>query len=56
MTKKTPLYYIFAYLFLGAFAIFNIVPIFYMIVGSFKTEQEYSASPFAMPEIIQFSN
>jgi len=56
MTKKTPLYYIFAYLFLGAFAIFNIVPIFYMIVGSFKTEQEYSASPFAMPEILQFSN
>ncbi|WP_251669728.1 carbohydrate ABC transporter permease [Paenibacillus camelliae] len=56
MTKKSPLYYIFAYLFLGVFALFNIIPIFYMIVGSFKTEQEYAASPFALPEVLQFSN
>src|SRR5690606_33373389 len=56
MTKKSPLYYVLAYVFLGAFTIFNIVPIFYMIVGSFKTLQEYSLSPFALPEKLQFSN
>ncbi|MFC6332772.1 carbohydrate ABC transporter permease [Paenibacillus septentrionalis] len=56
MTKKSPLYYILAYSFLGLFAIFNIIPIFYMIVGSFKTEQEYAASPFAMPKAFEFSN
>lgn len=56
MDKKTPLYYTVAYIFLGLFAIFNIVPIFYMIVGSFKTEQEYAFSPFAMPEKLQFAN
>lgn len=56
MTKKSPLYYILAYSFLGLFAIFNIIPIFYMIVGSFKTEQEYAASPFAMPKVFEFSN
>ena len=56
MTKKKPLYYTLAYVFLGLFAIFNIVPIFYMIVGSFKTESEYAASPFAMPEKLHFSN
>ncbi|URN94065.1 MAG: carbohydrate ABC transporter permease [Candidatus Pristimantibacillus lignocellulolyticus] len=56
MNKKTPLYYVIAYTFLGAFALFNIVPIFYMIVGSFKTEQEYATSPFSLPEVLQFSN
>lgn len=56
MDKKTPLYYTVAYLFLSAIAIFNIVPIFYMIVGSFKTEHEYATSPFAMPAKLQFAN
>lgn len=56
MTKKSPLYYILAYGFLGLFAIFNIVPIFYMIVGSFKTEQEYAASPFSFPLKLEFAN
>ncbi|WP_168120081.1 carbohydrate ABC transporter permease [Paenibacillus sp. HB172176] len=56
MAKKKPWYYILAYVFLGLFAIFNIVPIFYMIVGSFKSESEYAASPFAMPEKLHFSN
>lgn len=44
------------YVFLGAFALFNIVPLFYMIVDSFKTEAEYAASPFSLPTKLQFSN
>ncbi|MFD2115098.1 carbohydrate ABC transporter permease [Paenibacillus yanchengensis] len=54
--KKSPIYYVVAYTFLGLLTVFNIVPIFYMIVGSFKTESEYALSPFAMPEKFQFSN
>jgi len=54
--KSSLLLRIVTYVFLSLFAIFNIVPIFYMIVGSFKTESEYSASPFAMPHALQFSN
>lgn len=44
------------YVFLSAFALFNIVPLFYMIVDSFKTEPEYAASPFSLPTKLHFEN
>lgn len=44
------------YVFLSAFALFNIVPLFYMIVDSFKTEPEYAANPFSMPTKLHFEN
>lgn len=56
MHNKKPMFKILAYTFLGLFAIFNIVPIFYMIVNSFKTEQEFSKNPFALPSQLHFSN
>ncbi len=34
----------------------NIVPLFWMVVNSFKTEQEYAVNPFSLPETLQFSN
>jgi raffinose/stachyose/melibiose transport system permease protein len=34
----------------------NLVPIFWMIINSFKSEQEYAADPFSMPTGIQLSN
>ncbi|MCS7460668.1 carbohydrate ABC transporter permease [Paenibacillus doosanensis] len=56
MKKKSPLFQIFAYTFLILFAIMNIVPIFWMVINSFKSEQEYAANPFSMPTGFQFSN
>ena len=54
--KRSPLASIVSYLFLFLVAIFNIVPLFYMVVGSFKTESEHAASPFAMPNALQWEN
>ncbi|MCH1641761.1 carbohydrate ABC transporter permease [Paenibacillus timonensis] len=34
----------------------NIVPLFWMVVNSFKNEQEYAANPFSLPEALHFSN
>jgi len=34
----------------------NLVPIFWMIINSFKTEQEYAADPFSFPTGIELSN
>lgn len=56
MNKKTPLFKIMAYTFLSLFAIMNIIPIFWMIVNSFKEEQEYAANPFSFPTTLHFSN
>ncbi|WP_340022165.1 carbohydrate ABC transporter permease [Paenibacillus sp. FSL K6-1096] len=56
MNKKTPLFKIMAYTFLSLFAIMNIIPIFWMIVNSFKEEQEYAANPFSFPATLHFSN
>ncbi|MCE3199786.1 carbohydrate ABC transporter permease [Paenibacillus sonchi] len=56
MKKKSPLFKIFAYTFLSLFAIMNIIPIFWMIVNSFKEEQEYAANPFSFPTTLHFSN
>ncbi|MBB3126132.1 raffinose/stachyose/melibiose transport system permease protein [Paenibacillus rhizosphaerae] len=56
MVRKSKLFHIFAYTFLGLFAIINIVPLFWMVVNSFKEEQEYSRSPFSFPSHLQFSN
>ncbi|GGA24183.1 carbohydrate ABC transporter permease [Paenibacillus physcomitrellae] len=56
MKKKSPVFQIFAYTFLSLFAIMNIIPIFWMVINSFKSEQEYSADPFSMPTGLHFSN
>lgn len=56
MNKKTPLFKVMAYTFLSLFAIMNIIPIFWMIVNSFKEEQEYAANPFSFPTTLHFSN
>lgn len=56
MHKKSLGFRLFAYTFLSLFAIMNIVPLFWMVVNSFKKEQEYAASPFSLPEGLQFSN
>ncbi|AIQ40178.1 carbohydrate ABC transporter permease [Paenibacillus sp. FSL R7-0297] len=56
MDKKTPLFKVMAYTFLSLFAIMNIIPIFWMIVNSFKEEQEYAANPFSFPTTLHFSN
>ncbi|WP_405109280.1 carbohydrate ABC transporter permease [Paenibacillus sp. FSL K6-1217] len=56
MNKKTPLFKVVAYTFLSLFAIMNIIPIFWMVVNSFKEEQEYAANPFSFPTTLHFSN
>ncbi|WP_397334134.1 carbohydrate ABC transporter permease [Paenibacillus macerans] len=56
MHKKSLGFRLFAYTFLSLFAIMNIVLLFWMVVNSFKKEQEYAASPFSLPEGLQFSN
>ncbi|AZS15935.1 carbohydrate ABC transporter permease [Paenibacillus lutimineralis] len=56
MKKKSGLFQLFAYTFLSLFAIMNIVPLFWMVVNSFKKEQEYAANPFSLPTDFQFSN
>ncbi|MBD2845792.1 carbohydrate ABC transporter permease [Paenibacillus sp. IB182496] len=56
MERTSPIMRIAAYVFLLLFAAFNIIPLFYMVVGSFKTESEYANSPFSLPEVLQFSN
>ncbi|GLX69760.1 carbohydrate ABC transporter permease [Paenibacillus glycanilyticus] len=56
MKQKSPVFKLFAYIFLGLFALMNLVPIFWMIINSFKSEQEYAAHPFAMPTGIHLSN
>lgn len=56
MEKKSGLFRTLVYAFLSMFAIINIFPIFWMIVNSFKTEQEYSGNPFSFPKVLQFSN
>lgn len=56
MKKKSGLFQLFAYTFLSLFAIMNIVPLFWMVVNSFKKEQEYAANPFSLPTHFQFSN
>lgn len=56
MKKKSGLFQLFAYTFLILFAIMNIVPLFWMVVNSFKKEQEYAANPFSLPTDFQFSN
>ncbi|GJM78918.1 sugar ABC transporter permease [Paenibacillus sp. HMSSN-139] len=49
MNKKSAGFRIFAYTFLSLFAMMNIVPLFWMVVNSFKNEQEYAANPFSLP-------
>lgn len=56
MKQKSLLFQIFAYTFLSLFAIMNIIPIFWMVINSFKNEQEYAANPFSMPTSLHFSN
>lgn len=56
MKKKSGLFQLFAYTFLSLFAIMNIVPLFWMVVNSFKKEQEYAVNPFSLPTNFQFSN
>lgn len=56
MRRKSGLFQFFAYTFLSLFAIINVVPLFWMVVNSFKKEQEYAADPFSFPEALQFSN
>ncbi|MCK8488016.1 carbohydrate ABC transporter permease [Paenibacillus sp. MBLB2552] len=56
MNKKSAGFRIFAYTFLSLFAMMNIVPLFWMVVNSFKNEQEYAANPFSLPEALHFSN
>lgn len=56
MYRQTKWFHLTAYTFLGIFAIINIIPFFWMIVDSFKTEQEYAANPFSIPTELQFSN
>ncbi|MDP4098239.1 carbohydrate ABC transporter permease [Paenibacillus sp. P96] len=56
MRKKSGLLTFLTYLLLSAFAIINIFPLFWMVVDSFKTEQEYAQSPFSLPTVLQFSN
>lgn len=56
MKQRSPIFNIFAYLFLGLFALMNLVPIFWMIINSFKSEGEYAANPFSLPSGIEISN
>lgn len=56
MKQGSPVFKIFAYVFLGLFTLMNLVPIFWMIINSFKSEQEYAADPFSLPKGFQFSN
>ncbi|MCA1292869.1 carbohydrate ABC transporter permease [Paenibacillus sp. alder61] len=56
MKRKSGLYRLFAYTFLCLFAIINVIPLFWMVVNSFKTEQEYAAGPFSFPKTLQFAN
>lgn len=56
MEKTSRTAQFFGYTFLSIFAIFNIIPLLYMVIDSFKTEQEYAASPFAMPKGLEFAN
>jgi raffinose/stachyose/melibiose transport system permease protein len=44
------------YAFLILFAIINLLPLFWMVVDSFKSEQEYAANPFSLPTVLHFSN
>ncbi len=56
MKRKSGLFQVFTYTFLSLFAIINIIPLFWMVVNSFKKEQEYAADPFSFPKVMQFSN
>jgi len=56
MSMKSIGFRIFAYTFLSLFAIINIIPLFWMVVNSFKNEQEYALSPFSLPEALHVSN
>ncbi|MDI4644990.1 MULTISPECIES: carbohydrate ABC transporter permease [Cohnella] len=56
MSNNSNWFRVLTYVFLSAFALFNIVPLFYMIVDSFKTEPEYAASPFSLPTKLHFEN
>lgn len=56
MGKTSPLFKGVTYTFLGLFAIMNIIPLFWMVVGSFKTEQEYSMNPFSFSATLQWGN
>lgn len=56
MEKKSLTFKVFVYSFLSLFAIVNVFPLFWMVVDSFKTEQEYAANPFSFPKALQFSN
>ncbi|MBA2939113.1 carbohydrate ABC transporter permease [Paenibacillus sp. CGMCC 1.16610] len=44
------------YAFLILFAVINLLPLFWMVVDSFKSEQEYAANPFSLPTVLHFSN
>lgn len=44
------------YGFLILFAIINLLPLFWMVVDSFKSEQDYAANPFSLPTVLHFSN
>ncbi|EOS57685.1 carbohydrate ABC transporter permease [Paenibacillus barengoltzii] len=56
MSMKSVGFRILAYTFLSLFAIINIIPLFWMVVNSFKNEQEYALSPFSLPEALHVSN
>ncbi|MEW4371547.1 carbohydrate ABC transporter permease [Paenibacillus kandeliae] len=56
MVRTSPGFKIVIYVFLSLFAIMNIVPLFWMVVGSFKTEQEHAMNPFSFPKRLQWDN
>lgn len=56
MGKQSRWVTILGYPFLVLIALFNLIPIVYMIIGSFKTESEYASNPFTLPSSLQWSN
>ncbi len=47
---------IFIYVALILFAIVNLYPILWMVINSFKTEQEFSLNKLGFPKVLQFHN
>ncbi|MFC0331209.1 carbohydrate ABC transporter permease [Paenibacillus sepulcri] len=44
------------HLFLAVLCIINIIPIVWMVVGSFKTEEDFATNPMGLPKHWNFSN
>ncbi|NHN31445.1 carbohydrate ABC transporter permease [Paenibacillus agricola] len=49
--KKT-----FIHLLLAVLSVINIIPILWMVIGSFKTEGDYATNPLGLPKVWNFSN